>query len=741
MEGNPGGGVVEVNFVAPSTAEVNSEPQPIPLSIPDLPPKFSKALCIFCASICPASFTILNGKVIRIVQEEPPPVVNDNENEEKGEDSQPPVPEVGIIERQLRSLFIIRRILDVGPDLCSKLLGDFDGSLDPEHWVNVCDECQSPVYEFYQAQMEVSKLETKMTRIKTKMKEIIKESGNEISENPAPGEMEDISFTVWRGIRNETMRVFDEPPPPVSAPEMTPDKNHGPIFTFSGNTISIEEFKVISNFRTKRKSQESVEPPSKKRPPAVIPPPVKVHEKVVEVMIPQPPPLPPQDNNQPSSSASSDVTFSQRSQRPIIFYKCDKCGALVKGKKERINRHIELHNQETETGMKGMNCEICKWLVNERSLTTHNYLWHSERTRNLSFENVVIRPFSTWKLPRVPNYVARRQNNRRTVYVCTHCKGLTLGSKKMMEEHSKLHDMKGGNICLACGWRIAPGKMRVHVIYKHNENLKRNKLKLRREAGAGTGGVDEAKEIVNPSENEQQLPSQPKSPEPSQSKPPEPLEPKSPEPSQSKPPEPHQSKSPEPSQPEPAESNQPKSPELSQPKSPQPSHSKSPQSSQPKSPEPSDSISPQSTQPKSPEPSHSKSPQPSQSKSPQPSQSKSPQPERLHKCDDCGELFKTKRRLQIHRELEGGNNNNLEPCIAKRLQVILFNCDRCGISFKREAWLESHKKMVHMDGTFDKSFDGKKNGRRTPKASTNKKSGETPSPSSTQEEIVVIDLE
>ncbi|CAL8130945.1 unnamed protein product [Orchesella dallaii] len=151
----------------------------------------SKAHCLFCAKEVPAVITVINGKVTKI-------------KEEVGAASAGGLGEDGCIEGQLRCMFILLNILDVGVELCTKLLGKWGSRIEPQFWFNVCNSCKVDVYEIFETVLLINKFEKKAKGIKDKLKNRIVGSVNGLEGDAGP-------FGILMEIRQKVIEGLMDP--------------------------------------------------------------------------------------------------------------------------------------------------------------------------------------------------------------------------------------------------------------------------------------------------------------------------------------------------------------------------------------------------------------------------------------------------------------------------------------------------------------------------------------------------
>jgi len=160
--------------------------------------------CIFCTASCPPSFAVIDGKFVKLKREEDDatePGVGGSgifgtstggtgENEESDDLN-------WSIEGQLKVVFVLRKILNVGKKTCSKFLSCWEGQLHPEFWLVVCSSCDVFVQEAYQTLREIGRLERKVKGISGELKGFMRNTrGFKASEDDAVG-------SVWDKIREQ----------------------------------------------------------------------------------------------------------------------------------------------------------------------------------------------------------------------------------------------------------------------------------------------------------------------------------------------------------------------------------------------------------------------------------------------------------------------------------------------------------------------------------------------------------
>ncbi|CAL8135766.1 unnamed protein product [Orchesella dallaii] len=161
---------------------------------------FQSTHCIFCAKECPGKFVIGEGgeTLIKVKCEEGERPrrqgVSDNDDTN------------AFVERQLKSLFIVRKILGVEKEICCKLIKQFDGQLHPEYWLNVCGQCELVVASYKKTLKEIEELERRGKYIQDNLKKIIWESNQDDDGDENGGS----NFSgIWKELREKAMHGFD----------------------------------------------------------------------------------------------------------------------------------------------------------------------------------------------------------------------------------------------------------------------------------------------------------------------------------------------------------------------------------------------------------------------------------------------------------------------------------------------------------------------------------------------------
>ncbi|CAL8143457.1 unnamed protein product [Orchesella dallaii] len=162
------------------------------------------ANCIFCAVSVPPTFSIVNGKVIKVKNGNGNATVNGTPLQlEDGGDL--------AVHDEIKAFFVLKNILKISNEVLCELLSLCDGDSCPEHWVNVCEECGEWVNQFYDNTKNILKLERRLWDIDRGLRWRIHESNRSNEDGGGP---------IWKRIRSEAVKGFsfedvpnDEPIP------------------------------------------------------------------------------------------------------------------------------------------------------------------------------------------------------------------------------------------------------------------------------------------------------------------------------------------------------------------------------------------------------------------------------------------------------------------------------------------------------------------------------------------------
>ncbi|CAL8130927.1 unnamed protein product [Orchesella dallaii] len=173
--------------------------------------QFQSTHCIFCAKECPAKFVIGEGgeTLIKVKCEEEERQRRQGVSGNEEDDTN------AFVKRQLKSLFIVRKILGVEKEICCKLITQFDGQLHPEYWLNVCGQCELVVASYKKMLKEIAELERRGKDIQDDLKKIIWESNHDDGDENGGSNFSGI----WKELREKAMLGFD---PSQIQPERLP---------------------------------------------------------------------------------------------------------------------------------------------------------------------------------------------------------------------------------------------------------------------------------------------------------------------------------------------------------------------------------------------------------------------------------------------------------------------------------------------------------------------------------------
>ncbi|ODM93496.1 Zinc finger protein-likeinteracting with ribonucleoprotein K [Orchesella cincta] len=395
-----------------------------------------EAYCIFCASPSPASYTVVDGKIVEIKQENLEP-----EDAEKD-----PL----MVQAQLRAMFIIQNILDVNLREFTKFFGEYDGHFHPSFWVSVCLDCQPIVHDYFLDVKGTQKCKVSLNFLKSVFKLMIERSygkGGEESQDDG----EEVRDTVWTAIRTNALKGFSEEKAVELLDANTDYWKDKPQLT-KLMEIRRTKYRIVIKYEEPESNEED-----------------ETETRITRSRIEN------QDENSDESDNESDSSDKKslppKPKYDLVFFKCEKCSALIEGHQERINRHNKLH----KPGRPQKKCETCGWVVG--CVKLHSAYWHSKKAPDFSAKKVAIWPLSKWgkrneiKLMESdlchPNFFACPDPGYR--YECRHCSGYKFWKREQAIKHSKMHDDGKGVTCPICDWLINPNKIEYHKTRYHTE--------------------------------------------------------------------------------------------------------------------------------------------------------------------------------------------------------------------------------------------------------------------------------
>ncbi|CAL8133335.1 unnamed protein product [Orchesella dallaii] len=221
--------------------------------------------CLFCAAPCPPTFSIINGQLTRL-EHDVPPAPDGKGSSGRGRSTLTPVPTLTFLEEeecsslaaQLKVVFILKNILEIGEEKFHKFLGVLEGQLHPEFWVQTCGYCGEAVRVCYETVKEISRLEKKFKSIKEELKGRIVETKEETGRG-----LEEVVGSVWNEIRQE---ILDEEGDQSKPEDVDDDQNQEfrkfPNSPSNSEVIDEEDDEAIDEFLNGNPPQPSDEAPS-----------------------------------------------------------------------------------------------------------------------------------------------------------------------------------------------------------------------------------------------------------------------------------------------------------------------------------------------------------------------------------------------------------------------------------------------------------------------------------------------
>ncbi|ODM87656.1 hypothetical protein Ocin01_19026 [Orchesella cincta] len=127
-----------------------------------------------------------------------------------------------LLAQQLHVIFILKRILKLKDDEITRFLGMLDGQFNPEFWFQLCQSCGASVKEYFDTLKEVNRLKKRLTTISDGLKTKIEKTKESHQDAERDGDEEEISKSVWKQIRMETLNNMTDPDAePLSKFQMT----------------------------------------------------------------------------------------------------------------------------------------------------------------------------------------------------------------------------------------------------------------------------------------------------------------------------------------------------------------------------------------------------------------------------------------------------------------------------------------------------------------------------------------
>ncbi|CAL8143466.1 unnamed protein product [Orchesella dallaii] len=408
--------------------------------------------CLFCATPCPSTFTIVEGQVKRLKSDPHTEQCHSDPSflEERG---------VPILGEQLKVVFILKNLLQIQDEKLCEFLGKFGGQLNPEFWVQLCSTCEEAVHKYYEIFKESFKLQKRLNTISSQLKEQIIQ-GSRAAADDDDDKVVDEELTeekIWKEVREEVIKT---------SPAVLKDYQY-PACIFEDENenedeINIAEAETLVNPMDLLKEEinisnslflspgEAAEPQN-----ADTTSDDNDHDLSTSEIELQNPTC--QNSNSYDSGQVKLYTFPDPPNRPPLEYlsfredrkqryKCLEClfEAYSFG---RIKQHFELHRP----GSGAVPCSICGMLVasDPRRMTLHKTTYHPHA---------------------VPQLKSGKRKSKSApwsdIYECADC-GAIYQSRARLNVHRKLHMEAdaGGEKCMECGWLVK--NIAQHVGYWH----------------------------------------------------------------------------------------------------------------------------------------------------------------------------------------------------------------------------------------------------------------------------------
>ncbi|ODM91349.1 putative zinc finger protein [Orchesella cincta] len=394
--------------------------------------------CIFCTSQCSPSFTIINGKPVKLKSENGTQSQSFlSSNFELG------APDDSSIETHLKVIFILRKILNIGETTCSNFLGKCEGQFHPGLWISVCSSCDQLVGEFWEKLKEIGRLERRLKEIKSQLTGFVQDT--QAFKGDATREDH-----VWNEIREVVVAGLGEAKASEKAEHFTFDE-----------VDSIDDVSIPSplqdndpDFNLEMPNEEEMEDSNLYAPPSTEDNKTSTKPKRGR---------PPKPENVTNSSP-------KKMGKKLCYFKCPDCGDLS-GNMVRFRQHQQLHKNGT-----GVTCAECGWLT--QKLSSHMASWHSQtQTGNIieKLANRIIKEVKTSNGERVPvpenAFESIRRPNGKRKLRCTLCPAAYTHLFRI-RNHLEVHSSGNGIACEVCGWVMKPEKMSWHVGKVHGSKSK-----------------------------------------------------------------------------------------------------------------------------------------------------------------------------------------------------------------------------------------------------------------------------
>ncbi|CAL8143468.1 unnamed protein product [Orchesella dallaii] len=269
------------------------------------------------------------------------------------------------LDKQLKTVFILRDILNMGNTQLFYFLSKFQGQLHPEFWIQVCKSCGEAVSSFYATQKEISSLQTKLLRISGKLKGQIYKTKYE-KMGTGDGSL------IWKDIRTSVLTTgFLEPSPSPNEATLEEANNHDNCedlnnYSAQEENDDAEDFsgeEDDADLQSDWEDEEEGYENSQCQSTGDLNPTPSTSSATAISQLP---------SEKPSSTTSSQSPKKSRRAPPKYNHYCEQCPAKfteLRKMKKHLNLHSILSSRRVTT------C-FCGWVMRANTMRLHMKLYH-----------------------------------------------------------------------------------------------------------------------------------------------------------------------------------------------------------------------------------------------------------------------------------------------------------------------------------------------------------------------------
>ncbi|CAL8143453.1 unnamed protein product [Orchesella dallaii] len=439
--------------------------------------------CLFCASPCSPTFTVIEGNLTRVKTEEEQVL-------DKAE-----TPRLAL---QLRVIFILKRIFNFEDEKLTNFLGKLDGQLDPEFWVRLCKPCEDLVRDYYQTFKKDLELQRKLTSISTRLKAHIEET-REVHEEMQEEDEESPAIHIWKEVREAVLNqngnksvtneieVEMEADARLTTPSVTTIFNtigdnsaeilidgdiradwygeEGTLYLDIPDLSTLKEilgldFQLGSGQASNHKVfiEEKQFPNNKQSKSEPSPSTKRVFKPATASAQPKPTSEQPKKNDKDKDSIPIPAGYLKYGDRLFRKLTCEQCPYYT-ANVNYLKSHQKLH-QPGPKSSKAVTCPICSWVMLSSRLPMHNDAHHHSST--LLSQNQEGQGQS--QAPKNKEEIGTEEKSRK-YFKCPDCGALHVSLLRLRVHLQKLHESGKGVKCPDCGWLVS--NLKGHMVNWH----------------------------------------------------------------------------------------------------------------------------------------------------------------------------------------------------------------------------------------------------------------------------------